>query len=76
MSYNKIIVPLSVDEENLLRIAASQSCRRPKDHARYIILKSLGLVGDDGSSSVQTNNRHDAKILADQSVTAVGNVNP
>lgn len=50
MSYNKIIVPLAEWEEDLLRKAASQACRRPKDHARYVILKSLGLVADDGHS--------------------------
>jgi len=50
MSYNRITVPLSEHEEQILRIAASKSCRRPQDHARYIILKSLGLVTDDGPS--------------------------
>lgn len=47
MSYNRITVPLSEHEEDMLRTAASRACRRPRDHARYIILKSLGLVNDD-----------------------------
>jgi hypothetical protein len=73
MSYNRITVPLSEDEENVLRLAASQSCRRPRDYARYIILKSLGLVSDDGPSP-KMNNRRDANDYQASNVTAVAGI--
>jgi|694.fasta_scaffold58639_4 hypothetical protein len=75
MSYNRITVPLSEDEENVLRLAASQSCRRPRDYARYIILKSLGLVSDDGPSP-KMNNRQAASTLTETSSKAVGSIYP
>lgn len=75
MSYNRITVPLSEDEESMLRRAASQSCRRPRDYARYVILKSLGLVTDDGPS-LEMNNRRDAQNLTGTSITAVGEIYP
>lgn len=40
------------DEKAVKRLMekAALECRRPNDHARYVILKSLGLVIDDGPS--------------------------
>jgi len=65
VSYNKIIVPISESEEEALRQAASWSCRRPKDHARYIILKSLGLVTDDAVSLSNVNALADSILALD-----------
>ena len=75
MSYNRITVPLSESEEEALRRVASMSCRRPRDHARYIILKSLGLVTDDGPSP-KKNTRYDAKTLDEHNVVAGVGINP
>lgn len=35
---------------------AERECRRPNDHARYVILKSLGLAADDGPADKQMKN--------------------
>jgi hypothetical protein len=47
MSFKRITIPLSEKEQEVLRAAASRACRRPHDHARFIILKALGLVTDE-----------------------------
>lgn len=60
---------------NRLMQNAKSECRRPNDHARYIILKSLGLVTDDGPT-VKTNTHCDAKTLAERNVTAGVGINP
>lgn len=44
MNYTKVSIPLSESEERALRIAASKSCRRPQDHARFIVLSALGVL--------------------------------
>lgn len=44
MSYNRVTIPISKEEEDILKIAASIACRRPRDHARYLLLRGLGLI--------------------------------
>lgn len=65
------------DEEAVKRFMekAALECRRPNDHARYVILKSLGLVIDDGPSP-KKNTRYDAKTLAEHNVVAGAGINP
>lgn len=54
MNYRRITIPLSEAEQAALRRAASQECRRPRDHARYVILRALGL-GNEGQQSTKSN---------------------
>lgn len=70
----QIIVNLNEDEARQFCAFANKQCRHPHEQARYVILKSLGLV-DDGPSP-KMNNRRDAKTLAERNVTAVGEIYP
>lgn len=44
MAYKTISIPLSDDELQALTRAASQECRKPRDHIRYVLLSGLGLT--------------------------------
>lgn len=69
MSYKRITIPLSEDEQRLLRMAASRECRRPHDHVRYIVLSALGLT--DNSVNEATKDNSDA-IRQDNHVAVAG----
>lgn len=51
MDIKRITIPLSAEEYELLKESASKVCRRPKDHVRYIILRSLGIMSNNESPS-------------------------
>lgn len=55
MSYKTVNVPLSDQEEEALRIAASKACRRPRDQVRYILLQALGLNENEVSAQPASN---------------------
>ncbi len=54
MKIKQIPVFFSEDEERLLSLDAEKACRRPKDHVRYIVLSSLGLINDGSPKSSKT----------------------
>jgi len=65
MTYERVTIVLTDIEMQGLRKLAQQELRRPRDHAVYL-LRNILL-----SEQNEKNNRHDAKALAGQSVTAV-----
>lgn len=46
---SRISVPVSVDELEALRCAAARDMRDPRDQARFILRRGLGLLRDQGS---------------------------
>lgn len=70
MTY-EIKARLTENEMSVFQEMARHNCRKPNQHARYIILKSLGLVTDDGPG-LKMNNRQAASTLTETSSKAVG----
>ena len=70
MNYKLITIPLSDDEQRVLRIAANQECRRPRDHARYILLNALGIPTTNTRTPVLEKHNSDG-IRQDQLVAAL-----
>ncbi len=68
--YTEITLILNPEESSALRNSAELNLRRPRDQARYL-LRSILLGEQDGM-----NNRHDAKELTGQSITAVAGIHP
>jgi hypothetical protein len=73
MTY-EIKARLTENEMSVFQEMARHNCRKPNQHARYIILKSLGLVTDDGPG-LKMNNRH-AVTLTETTSKAVGEIYP
>lgn len=65
MAYRNVQVPLSDKEQEALRLAASQACRRPRDQARYFVLQALGFT--------EKTNEGNATRLDSNSVTLAQN---
>jgi len=62
MSYKRITIPMSEAEQTALRMAASRECRRPDDHARWLVLSALGIPIPLNDES--TNANDDTQTLA------------
>jgi uncharacterized protein (DUF1778 family) len=54
MSFSRITIPLSEDEQKILRMAAHRECRRPHDHARFILLSALRQMSTDQPTNANT----------------------
>ncbi len=51
---NKIIrYPLNETEDRILRMEAEKACRRPEQHARYLLRRALGLTNEQPVSEMQ-----------------------
>lgn len=74
MTY-EIKARLTENEMSVFQETARRNCRKPNQHARYVILESLGLVTDDGPSH-KMNNRQAASTLTETSSKAVSGINP
>lgn len=62
MPYKSISVPLSENEIQKLQESARRNFRRPRDHIRYILLSSLGMV-DTANNTVSTNDKSAPEVL-------------
>lgn len=70
-------IKINLDDEQvrILYAESNRQCRQPHEHARFLILKSLGLVGDESPTLAQMNNRQAASTLTETSSKAVAVVN-
>lgn len=66
MSYNRITIALSKEEIEVLRQSASRECRRPREHARYILLSSLGLMTTNNNQSINAGSDTTQPIVANR----------
>lgn len=56
MNTKIIRYPLNEVEDRILRIEAEKACRRPEQHARWLLRQALGIASDQPSTDDQKSN--------------------